>query len=112
MSDSRDSERVPILGDLRGEITVLEPLTVKELGRGGATIETTFRLPLNSLHDIRLTLGEQTIVVKSRVVHSHISEVGQDVVSYHTGLEFVEPPPYVGAAITRYLDDVRTQRHG
>ena len=107
MSGTRQGERVPILGELHGEIMVLEPLVVKELGAGGATIETRFPLPLNSLHDLRLTLGAGAVVVKARVVHSHVGEMGEDTVRYRSGVEFVEPPAYVGAAITEFLEKLR-----
>jgi hypothetical protein len=110
--DQRSAERLPILGELRGEIMVFEPLLVKELGVGGATIETRFPILLNSLHDLRLTLGPQSVVVKGRVVHSHISEVDQEEVAYLSGLEFVAPPDYVISAITAYLESLRTGRAG
>jgi hypothetical protein len=77
MPGIRKSERVPILGDLHGEIMVFEPLQVKQLGLHGATIETAFPLPLNSLHDLRLTLGSGAVVVKARVVHSHVGEMAR-----------------------------------
>jgi hypothetical protein len=108
MPGIRKSERVPILGDLRGEIMVFEPLQVKQLGLHGATIETAFPLPLNSLHDLRLTLGSGAVVVKARVVHSHVGEMGEEGVRYRSGVEFVEPPAYVGAAITEFLDSLKT----
>ncbi len=111
-SNLRSAERLPILGELKGEIMVFEPLAVKELGVGGATIETRFPLHLNSLHDLRLTLGSKSVVVKGRVVHSHISEVDQADVAYLTGLEFVAPPDYVVSAITEYLESLRTGRAG
>src|ERR1044072_4971577 len=104
MSVTRQGKRVPILGELHGEIMVLEPLVVKELGAGGATIETRFPLPLNSLHDLRLTLGTHAVVVKARVVHSHVGEMEEDAVRYRSGVEFVEPPAYVGVAISEYLE--------
>ena len=107
MPGIRKSERVPILGDLHGEIMVFEPLQVKELAPHGATIETAFPLPLNSLHDLRLTLGTGAVVVKARVVHSHVGEMGENVVRYRSGVEFVEPPAYVGAAITEFLETLR-----
>jgi hypothetical protein len=109
MPGIRHGERVPILGELHGEIMVLEPLVVKELGPGGATIETRFPLPLNSLHDLRLTLGSGAVVVKARVVHSHVGALGEDAVRYRSGVEFVEAPGYVGAAITQYLDTLRAR---
>jgi hypothetical protein len=108
MPGIRKSQRVPILGDLRGEIMVFEPLQVKELTPHGASIETSFPLPLNSLHDLRLTLGTGAVVVKARVVHSHVGEMGEDAVRYRSGVEFVEPPAYVGAAITEFLEALKT----
>jgi hypothetical protein len=109
MTSTRNGERVPILGEVTGEIMVLEPLLVKELGTGGATIETRFPLPLNSLHDLRFSVGTHAVVVKARVVHSHTGEAGPDMV-YTSGVEFVEAPAYVDAAITQYLDALKTQR--
>ena len=107
MPGVRRTERVPILGELHGEIMVLEPLMVKELGPNGATIETRFPLALNSLHDLRLTLDSGAVVVKARVVHSHVGEMGEDAVRYRSGVEFVEPPAYVGAAITEFLETLK-----
>jgi hypothetical protein len=107
MPGIRKSERVPILGELRGEIMVFEALRVKELAAHGATIETAFPLPLNSLHDLRLTLGAGAVVVKARVVHSHVGEMGEDGLRYLSGVEFVEPPAYVGAAITEFLETLK-----
>ena len=43
---------------LRDEVMVFEPMAIKELGCGGAQVETAFRLQLDSLHELRLTLGE------------------------------------------------------
>ena len=112
MSETRLGPRVPILGHLGGAITVVEPLSVKELGTGGATIETRFPLLIDSLHELKLTLGPRTIVVKGRVVHSHISDIDPDLVAYHSGIEFVEAPGHVQEAIGAYLGEIRTARSG
>ena len=101
-----------MLGDIPGEIMVLEPMIVKDLSLGGATVETRFALQLNSLHDLRLTLGERSVVVKGRVVHSRISDVDQDLVMYRSGVEFVEPSEHVVAAIGEFLDSVKSDRSG
>ena len=110
--DKRDTERVLILGELQGEIMVFEPLLIKDISRGGATVETRFPLQLNSLHEIRLTLGSRSIVLKGRVVHSRISDVDQDIVTYRSGVEFIEPSDRVTTVISAFLDDVRTNRSG
>jgi len=111
-AEKRDRERVPILGELLGEVMVFEPMLVKEVSIGGATVETRFPLHLNSLHDLRLTLGDRSIVIKGRVVHSRISDVDQDIVTYRTGVEFVEPSERVTAAIREFLETVKSNRSG
>ena len=112
MPQTRIGPRVPILGHLGGEITVVEPLLVKELGIGGVTIETRFPLLIDSLHELRLTLGNLAVVIKGRVVHSHISDIDAEVVSYQSGIEFVETPHHVQDAITLYLDRLQSERSG
>lgn len=108
--EQREAERVPLLGELQGEIMVFEPMVIKEISRGGASVETRFPLHLNSLHDLRLGLGRTSVIVKGRVVHSRISDVDQDIVTYRTGLEFVEPSERVQTALTAYLETVKANR--
>lgn len=110
--ETRLGARVPILGLLAGDITVVEPLTVKELGVGGATVETRVPLILDSLHELRLSLDGRSVVTKGRVVHSHISEVDSDAVAYHSGIEFVALPDHVHSAIAAYLEALKTARSG
>jgi hypothetical protein len=109
-SDKRDTDRVSILGELHGEIMVFEPMAVKEVSRGGAQIETRLPLQINSLHDLRLTLSDSSVVVKGRVVHCHISDVDQDIVTYRSGVEFVEPSERVQGVILDFLEAIRTGR--
>src|ERR671936_3184495 len=101
-ADKRDSERILILGELHGEVMVFQPMAVKDISRGGAQVETAFPLQLDSLHDFRLTLGEQSVVVKGRVAHCSISDVDQDVVMYRSGIEFIELSERVYAAIAEF----------
>ncbi len=111
-SDKRDTERVLIHGDLEGEIMVFEPLLIKEVSRGGCSVETRFPLHLNSLHDIRLTLGAKSVVLKGRVAHCRISDVDQDIVAYRTGIEFVEPSERIAAVIADFLATLKAGRSG
>src|SRR5919201_3676004 len=106
-SDKRDTDRVLILGDLQGEIMVFEPLQIKEISRGGASVETRFPLALNSLHELRLTLGHKSVVLKGRVAHSRISDVDQELVTYRSGIEFVEPSERISAVIKEFIDAVK-----
>jgi hypothetical protein len=109
-SEKRDTDRVPILGELHGEIMVFEPMAIKEISRGGALIETRFPLQLNSLHDLRLTLGDRSVVVKGRVAHCRITDVDQDVVMYRSGMEFIEPSERVQDVILDFLESIKAGR--
>lgn len=109
-SEKRDTDRVSILGELVGEIMVFEPMAIKEISRGGAQIETRFPLQIDSLHDLRLTLGDRSVVVKGRVAHCRISDVDQDIVMYRSGLEFIETSERVEEVILDFLDAIKTGR--
>src|SRR5438093_1760803 len=74
------AERIQILGGLDGEMTMFQPMVVKQISTTGLQVETSFRLHLQSLHDLRLKLGDRAVIVKGRVVHCSISDVDQDVV--------------------------------
>ena len=108
--DNRDVERIQILGELRGEVMVFEPMAIKEIGRGGAQVETAFPLQLDSLHDFRLTLGDRSIVIKGRVAHCSISDVDQELVVYRSGIEFVEASDRVTDAISEFMDAIKSGR--
>lgn len=106
----RDGERIQILGELHGEVMVFQPIAIKEIGRGGAQIETRFPLQLDSLHEFRLTLGDNSVVVKCRVVHSSISDVDQELVTYRSGIEFIEPSDRIVSVVGGFIDAIKDGR--
>jgi hypothetical protein len=111
-SNKRDADRVQVLGDLRGEVMIFQPIAIKEISPGGAQVETAFPLQVDSLHDFRLSLGERSLVVKGRVAHCRITDVDQDVVIYRTGIEFTDPSERVAAAIADFVEALRNGRLG
>src|SRR6185436_4737662 len=104
------TERIEILGELRGEVMVFQPMAIREISRGGAQVETAFPLQLDSLHDFRLTLADRSIVIKGRVAHCSISDVDQELVLYRSGIEFIEPPERVAGVISEFIDAVTNGR--
>jgi len=110
--ERRDFERIAILGSLTGEMMVYQPITIREIGVGGASIETSYPLHLDSLHDLRLTLGNRSIILKGRVVHSRVSDMDQEAVVYRSGLEFVEASDRARVAIIDYITELKTHRSG
>ena len=110
--DKRDRERVPILGELRGEVMVFQHMTILDISLGGAQIETAFPLQLDSLHDFRLTLGDLSIVVKGRIAHCHIGDLDEERVGYRTGVEFIDPPGHAQDAIANFVHALKDARRG
>jgi hypothetical protein len=107
---SRDDERIQILGELHGEVMVFQPMAITEIGRGGAQVETAFPLQLDSLHELRLTLADRSVIVKARVAHCSISDVDQELVTYRSGVEFVEPTERVYSVISDFIDLIKDSR--
>lgn len=106
----REDERIQILGELHGDATVRQPISVRELSRHGAQIDATFPLQLNSLHEFRIALGSQSVVVTARVAHCSIHDIDAEAVVYRAGLEFIDLPAWVAAALDQFLDNVKTGR--
>ena len=108
--EKRDSERIQILGELHGEVMVFQPMTIREISRGGAQVETAIRLQLDSLHEFRLTLGERSLIVKGRVAHCSISDVDQELITYRSGIQFVEPSERVIEVISGFIEAIKDGR--
>ena len=106
----RAHERLDLPDPATGEVKIYHSMEIRQLSGGGALIEIGVPLQLNSLHDFRLTLGDRSVVVKARVVHSHISTVASSGVSYHTGIEFVDLSEPVSNALAGFIDTLKRQR--
>ena len=99
-----------LLGDLHGEVMVYQPMAVREISHGGALIESSFPLQLDSLHDVRLELGDDSVVVKGRVVHCSIADMDREFVAYRSGLEFIQPSAGVRDVIAGFIAAVKAGR--
>ncbi len=107
MTNTRDSERVPIPGQVTGEVTVYEPMTILDLSDRGAQVETKFPLQLDSLHEFRLSLGSRSVVVKGRIAHCQIGELHEGTVLYRSGIEFIEPTEHALAAVHAFVEAIK-----
>ena len=107
--NKRDNERVPV-PSLQGEVKVFQPMTILDVSRGGAQIETPFALQLDSLHDFRISLGDRSIVVKGRIAHCHIGELREGAVLYRTGVEFIENSGHVQTALEHFVEALKISR--
>ena len=104
MTDSRRAvDRTPLPGEVVGEVTVFQPMTILDLSARGCQIESPYKLHNDSLHDFRLSLGDRSIVVKGRIVYCRIGELREGVVLYRSGVEFVEPSAHAVTAIHDFV---------
>ena len=112
MTDDRKRahERLELPDPATGEVKIYHSMAIRQLSGGGALIEIGVPLQLNSLHDFRLALGDRSVVVKARVVHSHIGTVATSGVSYHTGIEFVDLSEPVSNVLAMFIDTLKRQR--
>jgi hypothetical protein len=107
IEDKRDRERVPLAGQVSGEVMVYQPVTIMDISHGGAQIETPFPMQLDSLHDFRLALGPRSIVVKARIAHCHVDQLTESSATFRTGIEFIEPSAHVREAIAGFVAAIR-----
>jgi PilZ domain len=110
MTEKRDSPRVNMPGQVKGEVMVFQPVTILDISEHGAQVETTFPLQLEGLHDFRLSLGSNSVVVKGRIVHGQIGELKDGVVIYRTGIEFIEASTHAQLAIEAFVEAQRAAR--
>jgi hypothetical protein len=108
--ETRDTERMAVPSPLNGEVKVFQPMTILDISRGGAQIETPFTLQLDSLHDFKITLGDRSIVVKGRIAHCHIVDLKEGVVLYRSGVEFIENTEHAQEAVEQFVEALKASQ--
>jgi hypothetical protein len=101
--ERRRLERLPVIGIVPGEVRIVHPIKLVELSEGGASLELSQPLVIESLHDFRIELGDNIIIVKGRVAHSRVADVEQGRVAYRAGIEFIDLPAHVREALYDYI---------
>ena len=105
--DRREAERLTVLGSLSGEVMLFQPLTIFGISEQGLETETNFPLYLDSLHEFRLKLGDQPVIVKGRITHCSLVDVDQELVRYRSGVQFVALPEHVAQAIRMFVSKLK-----
>jgi hypothetical protein len=106
--ERRQAPRINLLMELKGDLIALdEPASVQQLSLRGMTVHTNVPLGPNGTHEFRLHLGDRTLDVKTRVVHSRVV-VERDDVSYISGLAFVDLTPDAEATLDTLIHSLET----
>ena len=45
-----------------------------------------------------------------RIAHSRISDVDQDIITYRSGIQFIEPSEHVAVAIQHFVDQLAKEK--
>jgi hypothetical protein len=101
--DRRQAPRVDLLREFQGHLLALEEaVTVQQLGPGGVTLVAAVPLSPSHIHDLRITLDDEVVSLRARVVHSR-AVVDSDDVVYVSGLAFVDLPPETLKVIEHFI---------
>ena len=90
--DRRRAPRIELLGELHGHLVSLDvAIEVVDISLNGALIRTPFAVPLGSVHEFKLTLGDESAtVIRGIAVRSHDFGAADGGLQYETGFQFVE----------------------
>lgn len=103
LGDRRAKTRFEIVGQLWGALETVEPLALRDIGLGGALLETPLDLPLDSIQRVRLAQGDQVTEFQARVRHVTPVDPFAPGTRFYVGLEFVTVPPAAQAHIERVM---------
>ena len=103
MGDRRQRPRFDVVGQLGGTLDASVSMSLRDVGRGGAQVESLVQLPIGSLH--RATFDYDGIEAAVQVVVRHVKPVFTSTGEqrYLIGVEFVSPSPAVLELIDRWL---------
>jgi hypothetical protein len=103
LGDRRGRPRFDIVGDLWGTLETVLPLPLKNIGRGGALLESRVALVAESVHHLTFRAGGDDIVIPVRVRHvrTQTSDSGERM--FLIGLEFMTAHPVLLEQIDRWV---------
>jgi hypothetical protein len=103
LGDRRAAVRFELGGRLWGTLETMEPLPVRNVGRGGLLVESPAPLEIDSVHRVQLVLSGRESIAEARV--RHVTGI-HDVVGgsrYLVGFQFVTVEESALAEIDRLI---------
>ena len=93
LGDRRAAVRFDLGGHAWGTVETMDPLTVRNIGRGGLLVEALRPLTVDSVHQMHLILQGDESVVQGTVRHVTGIRDALPRVRYLIGFEFVDVSP-------------------
>lgn len=91
LADRRSDVRFEFVGHLWGTLVTVESLPLRNIGRGGALVESRRRLLGAPVHNIHLIHDAGTTTIRAKVRHVTPIVSPSGVARYLIGLEFLDP---------------------
>ena len=94
--ERRDHPRVPIDGQLQGEIETFVVAPLMDLSLSGALIEVPSALPANARYALKLLMSEtDSVEIQAEVVRSYVHgfdsvSAGKPAVKYRAAIKFID----------------------
>ncbi len=94
-AERRRSPRIEILGRVRGHLVSLDmPIVIRDMSLGGMSMETIVPFEVGSVHEFRLTLGDDSwLLLRGEVRHSRNIAPPGAAPCYQCGVQFVDDKP-------------------
>jgi hypothetical protein len=105
LGDRRSRPRYDIVGDLWGTLETVLRLPLRNVGAGGALIESHVALPAESIHRLTFSYDGQDASTQVRIRHVKpaISMDGER--TFLMGVEFLSAHPVLIAQIQQWMSD-------
>lgn len=103
LADRRGRPRFEIVGELWGTLETVVGMPLRDIGRGGALVQSAIALAADSVHHVAVSCDGSQTPASVRVQHVR-PMAGADGRSYYLiGLEFLSIPAELMAQIERWL---------
>jgi len=103
LADRRGRPRFEIVGDLWGTLDTAVAMLLRDIGRGGALVQSALPLPERSVHNVAVSGGGAQTPASVRVQHVRPALAEDGRPCFLIGLEFLSVPPGLSAQIERWL---------
>jgi hypothetical protein len=103
LGDRRGRPRYDIVGDLWGTLETVLRMPLRNVGPGGALIESHVALPAESIHRLTFTYDGQDASTQVRVRHVKPTSSMPGDLMYLIGVEFLSVHPALAGHIERWI---------
>lgn len=90
--DRRVRMRFEVVGTLWGQLELTERARIVNISATGALIESPLAMALGSTQAVRVSVGDDQVLVEARVRHLRAIDPEAPHPRYVVGVEFVAPP--------------------